>query len=113
MGSETVCGWSDVPGPLDEDSDVERCTSGKPATYTNCGLVGVPVCEDHRCRCSPWQKPANGPTYAVLVEQVRVLREALKPFCTAKPMTVTDAELHAVVVARLALSATEAKETKT
>lgn len=63
--TEAKCGWWDSPGPLD-DGEPEVCTSGKPATHINCGLVGVPVCEDHRCRCSPIAKSPPGPSYTAL-----------------------------------------------
>lgn len=50
-GSPPTCQWFDGPDPLGDDTEAERCTSGKPALFQNCGLVGVPVCEDHKCRC--------------------------------------------------------------
>lgn len=46
------CGWSD---DNDCDQNFVRCTNVvKPGAF-NCGHTGVPVCEDHVCRC--WQVP--------------------------------------------------------
>lgn len=43
------CGWFELPD-LFTGGPSERCLSGKPATFVNCGF-DEPVCEDHKCRC--------------------------------------------------------------
>ncbi len=47
-----ACGWFEL-ADIFEGGTGERCTSGKPATFRNCGFSDdVRVCEDHRCRCA-------------------------------------------------------------
>ena len=52
------CEWSDAPFMDDPEGVTEYCTSGKPATFINCNVTGIRVCEDHKCRCKqPDQLP--------------------------------------------------------
>ena len=64
------CGWIDIDSFPDDGGPPtsEHCTSGKPATFCNCGF-SVPVCEDHRCRCNG---PAFDRSVAIACAQRRV-----------------------------------------